>query len=231
MSKLSTEDCQRIEDEILGCTLDALSTEECSGLLGVNSASEWRHNRSSLWHTYHDHVKVLFGNTKDSFKWNDVEQVVDIDELGKVKVKHDTEEPKVTDEEFTNVKSIEFDEEVIEVPDGFEGDPYSLEFMDMCKMLEKLQLQKGVIYKTSWREDGDVGVYANIARKFHRIRQIVKSCCKGFDFDEDKVPKGAESYTEAIADEAVYCILDMVKRKNDNPDEFADWVNRYKLGA
>ncbi len=224
--------CRQIEYELLGCHLEDVPTGEIEAVLDNNSLSYWRQARAATENAYIDSVRMLFKRTRNKFDWGALISGVNKSSDGTRQERpHPWPDPPETEVEKT--KRIADDVAIaaikMEDPERFVGDPYSLEFMDMCKLLEKLQIQKGRIYKTSWREDGDVGVYANIARKFHRIRHMVKSCCRNFDFEPALMPKGAESYTEAIADEAVYCILDMVKMKHDHPEEHEDWKERNKL--
>jgi len=201
---------RRIELEILGCHLGNLSLNMLREVIGDTDLRGWREQGSDDESNYQDYVTSLFRRTTDQFDWGAVaEQVVAATQL-----------PEVSTPEMPPVESPK---------EEFTGDPYSLEFAGMCLLLDKLQLRKSEEYGTSWREDGDIGVYANIARKFHRLRRVVMKAIRGFNFDEVLMPKGDESYTEAIADEAVYCILNMIKRKHDNPKEHRAWLKHYKL--
>lgn len=177
---VSTEECELIEWEILGCYLKDLSQKQCGVLLGTG-AQVWRSDKGNdTVEIYHDHIKALWERTKREFDWSTVGRP--------------TARP---------VKNLRPKVPLMD----FEGDPLDLQFLKFAKKINKLILeQKSPTYKDSWRKRGLVGIYHNLTRKWDRIENIMENHSKGKELDPEFAKSGgAVDFIDAVADLFGYC--------------------------
>lgn len=198
---LNIEDCECIETQILGCTLNAVSEDYRDDLFGYTDIVEYRKHLIGLSNgvkaEYYQLILNKFNSTKDRFDW---ERVI----------------------EHAILKGV---------VEPLYGDPLDAKFLRICKLVNQLQIDKGKIYKTSWRKRGLVGVFHNLARKWDRIENFFTSFTKGEELDIDKMPKGDESIVETMADLFAYSGKSLAYMESHEyyMDDFDAWIKKNNL--
>ena len=89
-------------------------------------------------------------------------------------------------------------------------------FAIVCGILARLEAVKGKSYQASWMKRGDESVFANMARKF----EILDAKMHGLDLGETR--------TTNLADLAVYCIKEIQRQSELNPEEFKKWLEEVR---
>jgi len=90
-------------------------------------------------------------------------------------------------------------------------------FAIVCGLLARIEAVKGTHYAASWEKRGEVGILANVQRKFDRLDNLLP---------HEGVSEGDESITETLGDLAVYSIKWLTRRAMTHPLEFEAWIKR-----
>lgn len=102
-------------------------------------------------------------------------------------------------------------------------------FAFMCGLLCKVEAVKGKHYAAIWQKRGEPGILDNLLRKANRAEQIVElqKVAPERPFSADD----GETLSETLGDGAVYALKWLTWRKEFNPQEFLDFVQKvHKLG-
>lgn len=88
-------------------------------------------------------------------------------------------------------------------------------FAIVCGLLARIEAVKGKHYAASWEKRGESGVFANVARKFDRLDNLL-----GHEEGDD----GGENVTQTLGDLAVYSLKWLCRRAMTHPLEFEKWI-------
>ncbi len=105
--------------------------------------------------------------------------------------------------------------------DNYSEEMVTKKLSEIVSYLMKLQAAKGQNYGGSWQKYGEaISVFGNVARKFHRLENLVLHGKKGSP-DETKI--------DTIADLAVYSLLWLAYSSIQERASFDEWLKRNGL--
>jgi hypothetical protein len=106
--------------------------------------------------------------------------------------------------------------DILEIGDAPLAPETNYGFAFVCGVLAKLEAVKGKSYEASWMKRGDESIFANIQRKY----DILDARFHGNNVGESRVTN--------LADLAVYCVKEICRQAQLNPDEVKSWLEEVR---